>query len=235
MFASDIGDGPTWLVGLEISDVRIGGGGHEESWVEGLGVMGNGESLAGAEAMEGATDFGVAWGEASGDEEGGVGGAGGAGGKEWAWGGGTELAEEGEGFFWGGGVGDEEGRERGGGGSYILGNVGGSGGGERERRDGEGGGGGGGGEGEPEEAEGLHGFGQLAGAGYADGDLSHGMKDSLFLGISSTGSALIAAESEIKKEGGEEGGGEAGSKKEKNRGNMHITNEDGGGNIRDKE
>ncbi len=113
--------------------------------------------------------------------------------------------------------------------------MGGSGGGERERRDGEGGGGGGGGEGEPEEAEGLHGFGQLAGAGYADGDLSHGKKDSLFFGISSTGSALIAAESEIKKEGGEEGGGEAGSKKEKNRGNMHITNEDGGGNIRDKE
>ena len=33
VFASDIGDGPTWLVGLEISDVRIGGGGHEESWV----------------------------------------------------------------------------------------------------------------------------------------------------------------------------------------------------------
>jgi len=75
----------------------------------------------------------------------------------------------------------------------------------------------------------------LAGAGYADGDLSHRRKDSLFLGISSTGSALIAAESEIKKEGGEEGGGEAGSKKEKNRGNFHITNEDRGGNIRDKE
>ena len=55
------------------------------------------------------------------------------------------------------------------------------------------------------------------------------------MGISSTGSALIAAESEIKKEGGEEGGGEAGSKKEKNRGNFHTTNEDGGGNIRDKE
>lgn len=55
------------------------------------------------------------------------------------------------------------------------------------------------------------------------------------MGISSTGSALIAAESEIKKEGGEEGGGEAGSKKEKNRGNFRITNEDGGGNIRDKE
>ena len=90
-------------------------------------------------------------------------------------------------------------------------------------------------EGEPEEPEGLHGFGQLAGAGYADGDLSHGMKDSLFLGISSTGSALIAAESEIKKEGGEEGGGEAGSKKEKNRGNFHTTKENGGGNIRDKE
>ena len=86
--------------------------------------MGNGESLAGAEAVEGATDFGVAWGEASGDEKGGVGGAGGAGGKEWAWGGGTELAEEGEVFFWGGGVGDEEGRERGAGRSYILGNVG---------------------------------------------------------------------------------------------------------------
>jgi len=55
------------------------------------------------------------------------------------------------------------------------------------------------------------------------------------LGISSTGSALIAAESEIKKEGGEEGGGEAGSKKEKNRGNFHITKKDGGGDIRDKE
>ena len=55
------------------------------------------------------------------------------------------------------------------------------------------------------------------------------------MGISSTGSALIAAESEIKKERGEEGGGEAGSKKEKNRGNFHLTNEDGGGNIRDKE
>lgn len=80
--------------------------------------------MAGAEAVEGATDFGVAWGEASGDEKGGVGGAGGAGGKEWAWGGGTELAEEGEVFFWGGGVGDEEGRERGAGRSYILGNVG---------------------------------------------------------------------------------------------------------------
>ena len=32
MFAGDIGDGPTWLVGFEISDVRIGGGGHGESW-----------------------------------------------------------------------------------------------------------------------------------------------------------------------------------------------------------
>ena len=32
VFASDIGDGPTWLVGFEISDVRIGGGGHKESW-----------------------------------------------------------------------------------------------------------------------------------------------------------------------------------------------------------
>ena len=31
VFASDIGDGPTWLVGFEISDVRIGGGGHKES------------------------------------------------------------------------------------------------------------------------------------------------------------------------------------------------------------
>ena len=132
-------------------------------------------------------------------------------------------------------MGDEEGRYWGGGRSYILGNVGAWGGDEREGRDGEGGGGGGGGKGEPKEAKGLHGFGQLAGAGYADGDLSHGKKDSLFLGISSTGSALIAAESEIKKEGGEEGGGEASSKKEKNRGNSHITNEDGGGNIRDKE
>ena len=185
--------------------------------------------------MEGATDFGVAWGEASGDEEGGVGGAGGAGGEEWAWGGGSELAEEGEGFFWGGGVGDEERRDGGGGSSYILGNVGLWGGGEGEGGDGEGGGGGGGREGESEKAEGLHGFGQLAGAGYANGDLSHGMKDSLFLGISSTGSALIAAESEIKKEGGEEGGGEAGSEKEKNRSNFHTTKEDGGGNIRDKE
>ena len=55
------------------------------------------------------------------------------------------------------------------------------------------------------------------------------------MGISSTGSALIATESEIKKEGGEEGGGEAGSKKEKNRSNFHITNEDRGGNIRNKE
>jgi len=124
VFASDIGDRPTWLVGLEISDVRIGGGGHEESWVWGLGVEGNGEGLSGAEAVEGAAYFGVAWGEASGGEEGGVGGASGAGGEEWAWGGGTELAEEGEGFFWGGGVGDEEGRERGGGRSDILGNVG---------------------------------------------------------------------------------------------------------------
>jgi len=31
VFASDIGDGPTWLVGLEISDVRIGCGGHGKS------------------------------------------------------------------------------------------------------------------------------------------------------------------------------------------------------------
>ena len=176
--------------------------------------MGNGKSLAGTEAVEGSTDFWVAWGEASGDEEGGVAGAGRAGGKEWARGGSSELAEKGEGFFWGGGVGDKEGRERSGRRSYILGNVGGWGGGEWERGDGEGGDGGGGGKGEPKEAEGLHGFGQLAGAGYADGDLSHGMKDSLFLGISSTGSALIAAESEIKKEGGQESGGEAGSKKE---------------------
>ena len=104
--------------------------------------MGNGESLAGAEAVEGSTDFGVTWGEASGDEEGGVGGAGRAGGEEWTWGGGSELAEEGEGFFWGGGVGDEEGRDGGGGRSYILGNVGVWGGGEGEGGDGEGGGGG---------------------------------------------------------------------------------------------
>ncbi len=33
VFASDIGDGPTWLVGLEISDEKIGCGGHKESWV----------------------------------------------------------------------------------------------------------------------------------------------------------------------------------------------------------
>ena len=46
---------------------------------------------------------------------------------------------------------------------------------------------------------------------------------------------MIATESEIKKEGGEEGGGEAGSKKEKNRGNFHTTKKNGGGNIRDKE
>lgn len=32
VFASDIGDGPTRLVGSEISDVRIGGGGHGKSW-----------------------------------------------------------------------------------------------------------------------------------------------------------------------------------------------------------
>ena len=68
-------------------------------------MMGNGESLAGAEAVEGATDFGVAWGEASGDEEGGVGGAGGAGGVVWAWGGGSGVAGEGGGVCWGGGVG----------------------------------------------------------------------------------------------------------------------------------
>jgi hypothetical protein len=122
------------------------------------------------------------------------------------------LAEEGEGFFRGGGLRNEEGGDGCGGRSYILGNVGTWGGGEGEGGDSEGGGGGRGGE--PEEAEGLHGFGQLAGAGYADGDLSHGKKNSLFLGISSTGSALIAAESEIKKEGGQESGGEAGSKKE---------------------
>ena len=125
VFASDIGDRPTWLVGLEISDVRIGGGGHEESWVWGLGVEGNGEGLSGAEAVEGAADFGVAWGEASGGEEGGVGGARGAGGEEGAWGGGSELAEEGEGFFRGGGLRDEEGGDGCGGRSYILGNVGG--------------------------------------------------------------------------------------------------------------
>ncbi len=84
----------------------------------------NGEGLSGAEAVEGAADFRVARGEASGGEQGGVGGAGGAGGEEGAWGGGSELAEEGEGFFWGGGVGDEEGREWGRGHSCILGNVG---------------------------------------------------------------------------------------------------------------
>ena len=105
-------------------------------------MMRNGESLAGAEAVEGPTDLGVVWGEASGDEEGGVGGAGGAGGEERAWGGSSELAEEGEGFFWGGGVGDEEGRERGAGRSNILGNAVGWGGGEREGGDGEGGDGG---------------------------------------------------------------------------------------------
>ncbi len=107
VFAGDIGDGATWLVGSEISDVGIGGGGHGESWAWGLGVEGNGEGLSGAEAVEGAADFRVARGEASGGEEGGVGGAGGVCGEEWAWGGGSELAEEGEGFFWGGGVGDE--------------------------------------------------------------------------------------------------------------------------------
>ena len=88
--------------------------------------------------MEGATDFGVAWGEASGDEEGGVGGAGGAGGEEWTWGGGSELAEEGEGFFRGGGLRDEEGGDGGRGRSTILGNVGLWGGGEGDGGDGEG-------------------------------------------------------------------------------------------------
>ena len=47
-------------------------------------MEGNGESLAGAKAVEGAEDFGMAWGEASGGEEGGVGGAGGAGCEEGA-------------------------------------------------------------------------------------------------------------------------------------------------------
>ena len=40
-------------------------------------------------------------------------------------------------------------------------------------------------------------------------------EDNPFLGFFSTGSALIAAQPQIKKEGGQESGGKAGSKKEK--------------------
>jgi hypothetical protein len=47
--------------------------------------------------------------------------------------------------------------------------------------------------------------------------LAIGKEDNPFSGFFSTGSALIAAESEIKKEGGQESGGKARKKKEKDR------------------
>lgn len=60
-------------------------------------------------------------------------------------------------------------------------------------------------------------------------------EDNPFLGFFSTGSALIAAQSYIKKEGGQEGGGKAREKKEKDRSYLQITNKDGGGDVGNKE
>ena len=70
--------------------------------------MRDGLGLAGAEKVEGPTDFGVGGSEASGGEEGGVDLAGFAGGEKGAGGGGGESAEEGEAAGGGRGGGDEE-------------------------------------------------------------------------------------------------------------------------------
>lgn len=65
--------------------------------------------------------------------------------------------------------------------------------------------------------------------------LAIGKEDNPFLGFFSTGSALIAAQPSIKKEGGQESGGKAREKKEKDRSDLQVTDKDGGGNVGNQE
>ena len=73
--------------------------------------MRDGLGLAGAETVEGATDFWVGGGEASGGEEGGIDLACFSGGEEGAWGRGSKFTQEREITGRGGGSGNEEGRD----------------------------------------------------------------------------------------------------------------------------
>jgi len=67
--------------------------------------------LAGAEKVEGATDFGVGGGEAGGGEEGGINLACFSGGKEGAWGRGSEFSQKREVAGGGSGSGNDEWRD----------------------------------------------------------------------------------------------------------------------------
>ena len=73
--------------------------------------MGDGLGLAGAEKMEGATDFGVGGGKAGSSEECGIDLACFSSGKEGAWGGGSKFTQKREITGGGGGSGNEEGRD----------------------------------------------------------------------------------------------------------------------------
>ena len=73
--------------------------------------MGDGLGLAGAETVEGATDFGVGGGKAGSGEEGGIDLACFSSGKEGAWGGGSKFTQKREITGGGGGSGNEEGRD----------------------------------------------------------------------------------------------------------------------------
>ena len=73
--------------------------------------MRDGFGLAGAEKMEGATDFGVGGGKAGSSEECGIDLACFSSGKEGAWGGGSKFTQEGEIEGGGDGGGNEEGRD----------------------------------------------------------------------------------------------------------------------------
>ena len=73
--------------------------------------MGDGFGLAGAEKMEGATDFGVGGGKAGSSEECGIDLACFSCGEEGAWGRGSKFTQEREIAGWGGGSGNEEWRD----------------------------------------------------------------------------------------------------------------------------
>ena len=73
--------------------------------------MRDGLGLAGAEKVEGATDFWVSGGEAGGSEEGGIDLACFSGREEGAWGGGSKFTQEREIAGGGGGSGNEEWRD----------------------------------------------------------------------------------------------------------------------------
>ncbi len=120
VLAGHIRDGAARLVGDEFLDVGVGTGGHVRlrlalslSGMEKLGVKRDRRSLAGAEAVQGAPDFGITSGETGGGKKSGVDLTGFASGKEGAGGGGAQFAQEGKGAGGGGRLRHEQGRDSG--------------------------------------------------------------------------------------------------------------------------